>query len=144
MPSRSNYTAKDIAELMFAEVYKHHGLPRAITSDRDVLLTSLFWTYLNRLIGIKQKMPTAYHPGTDGSTEQANRTIGQMLRSSIGPTQKDWVTRLSAIEFAINLARSESTGYSPFFLNTGRCFASWFGTRRARTNIRTSASTHNG
>ena len=30
------------------------------------------------------------------------------------------MTRLPAIEFAINLARSESTGYSPFFLNTGR------------------------
>jgi len=34
--------------------------------------------------------------------------------------QKDWVSRLPAIEFAINLARSESTGYAPFFLNTGR------------------------
>ncbi|KIM51591.1 hypothetical protein SCLCIDRAFT_142925 [Scleroderma citrinum Foug A] len=43
-----------------------------------------------------------------------------MLRSCIGPTQKDWVSRLPAIEFAINLAQSESTGYSLFFLNTGR------------------------
>ena len=43
-----------------------------------------------------------------------------MLRSCIGPTQKDWVSRLPAIEFAINLAQSESTGYSPFFLNTGQ------------------------
>ena len=77
VPSRSNYTAKDIAELMFAEVYKHHGLPRAIISDRDVLFTSLFWTHLNRLIGIKQKMSSAYHPEIDGSTERANRTIGQ-------------------------------------------------------------------
>ncbi|KIJ60875.1 hypothetical protein HYDPIDRAFT_70471, partial [Hydnomerulius pinastri MD-312] len=51
---------------------------------------------------------------------RANRTLGQMLRSCIGPSQKDWVSRLPAIEFAINLARSDSTGYSPFFLNTGR------------------------
>ncbi|KAI0362871.1 hypothetical protein BV20DRAFT_925680, partial [Pilatotrama ljubarskyi] len=34
--------------------------------------------------------------------------------------QRDWVTKLPAIEFAINMARSESTGYAPFFLNTGR------------------------
>ena len=34
--------------------------------------------------------------------------------------QKDWVSKLPGIEFAINSARSESTGYSPFFLNTGR------------------------
>ena len=104
VPSRSNYTAKDVAELMFTEVYKHHGLPRAIISDRDVLFTSLFWTNLNKLIGIKQKMLSAYHPETDGSTERANRTVGQMLRSCIGPNQKDWVSRLPAIEFAINLA----------------------------------------
>jgi len=104
VPSQTTYTAKDIAELMFAEVYKLHGLPRTIVSDRDVLFTSLFWTHLNKLMGVKQRMSSAYHPETDGSTERANRTIGQMLRSCIGPTQKDWVTRLPAIEFAINLA----------------------------------------
>lgn len=80
--SRINYTAREVAELMFTEVYKHHGL--------------------NGLIGIKQKMSSAYHPETDGATERANRTIGQMLRCCIGPNQKDWVSKL------------------PFFLNTGR------------------------
>ena len=43
-----------------------------------------------------------------------------MLRICIKPNQKDWVNKLPAIEFAINAARSESTGYSPFFLNYGR------------------------
>ena len=44
----------------------------------------------------------------------------QMLRQCIGTHQKDWVNKLPSVEFAINLARSDSTGYSPFFLNTGR------------------------
>ncbi|KNZ82089.1 hypothetical protein J132_08272, partial [Termitomyces sp. J132] len=39
---------------------------------------------------------------------------------SISPAQTDWVAKLPAVEFAINLARSKSTGYSPFFLNHGR------------------------
>ncbi|KZT23382.1 hypothetical protein NEOLEDRAFT_1028941, partial [Neolentinus lepideus HHB14362 ss-1] len=43
-----------------------------------------------------------------------------MLRQCIGAKQSDWVQKLPAIEFAINIARSESTGYAPFFLNTGR------------------------
>ena len=42
-----------------------------------------------------------------------------MLRQCIHPNQKDWVTQLPAIEFAINSARSVSTGYAPFFLNFG-------------------------
>jgi len=79
VPSRTTYMAKDVAELMFTEVYKLHGLPRSIVSDRDVLFTSLFWTHLNKLMGVKQRMSSTYHPETDGSTEWANRTIGQML-----------------------------------------------------------------
>ncbi len=120
VPGRVNYKARDIAELVFSEVYRHHGLPKAIVSDRDVLFTSTFWTHLHSLIGTKLKMSSAYHPQTDGATERANRTIGQMLRQCILPTQKDWVAKLPAIEFAINLARSETTGYAPFFLNSGR------------------------
>lgn len=40
--SRIMYTAKQVAELVFSEVYKHHGLPRAIVSDRDSYFTSTF------------------------------------------------------------------------------------------------------
>jgi hypothetical protein len=43
-----------------------------------------------------------------------------MLRQCIQPDQKDWVSKLPAIQFAINSARSASTGFSPFFLNYGR------------------------
>ena len=56
----------------------------------------------------------------DGTTECANRPIMQMLRQSINPKQKDWVSKLPAIQFAINSASLESTGFTPFFLNTGR------------------------
>lgn len=42
-----------------------------------------------------------------------------MLRQCVHPNQKDWVAKLPAIEFAINSARSESTGFAPFFLNMG-------------------------
>ena len=91
----------------------------ADVSDQDVLFTSTFWGHLNALIGVKLKMSSAYHPQTDGATERANRTITQMLRQCINPDQKDWVSKLLAIQFAINSARSESTGYATFFLNNG-------------------------
>lgn len=119
IPSRSNYNAKQIAELMFEEVYKHHGIPRYIVSDRDTLFTSTFWERLHELIGTQLKMSSAYHPQTDGSTERANRTVTQMLRQCINDKQTDWVAKLPAIEYAINTARSESTGFSPFFINSG-------------------------
>jgi transposase InsO family protein len=120
VPGRQDYKARDMAELVFAEVYRLHGLPKSIVSDRDTLFTSTFWTHLHRLIGVELKMSSAYHPQTDGATERANRTITQMLRQCVRPDQKDWVAKLPAVEFAINAARSDTTGYAPFFLNSGR------------------------
>ncbi|KAJ2911813.1 hypothetical protein MD484_g8600, partial [Candolleomyces efflorescens] len=120
IPSQTTMTAAELAELMFEEIYKHHGIPQNIVSDRDVLFMSTFWQRLHALLGSRLKMSSAYHPQTDGSTERANRTITQMLRQCVNEKQTDWVRRLPGIEFAINSARSESTGYSPFFLNYGR------------------------
>ena len=134
-PSRTNYNASQLAELMFEHVYKLHGLPRNIISDRDVLFTSTFWKQLHRLIGTKLRLSSAYHPQSDGSTERANRTITQMLRQCVNLNQKDWVTKLPAIEFAINSARSESTGFAPFFLNFGRMPRSMLWTHNPSTEF---------
>lgn len=118
--SRTNYTAHKVAELVFTEVYKHHGLPKSIVSNHGILFTSTFWTHLNALIGIEQNMFSAYHPESDGTTERANRTVIQMLQSIVSPVQMDWVTKLPAIKFAINLVSLEMTLLSPFEANTGR------------------------
>ncbi|KAF7763831.1 hypothetical protein Agabi119p4_8368 [Agaricus bisporus var. burnettii] len=120
VPSHTEYSARDVAELVFEHVYKLHGLPRFIVSDRDTLFTSRFWEELHALIGTKLRMSSAYHPQSDGATERANRTITQMLRLCVSADQKNWVQKLPAIEFAINSMRSETTGFAPFFLNSGR------------------------
>ena len=120
VPSKQSYRATDIAELMFDNVYKLHGIPERIISDRDSLFTSKFWKRLHHLIGSGLRMSSAFHPQTDGATEQANRTIIQMIRQCVRPDQKDWVIKLPAIEFALNSARSSTTGFSPFQLNYGR------------------------
>ena len=106
-----------MAELMFKEVYKHHGIPLKIISDRDILFTSVFWGHLHRLLESRLKILSAYHSQMDGATEHANRTVTQMLCQCMNDKQMDWVGKPLAIEFAINLAQSESTDYSPFFLN---------------------------
>jgi len=120
VPSKTTYKAKHVAEIIFDVVYKLHGLPERIISDRDSLFTSIFWKELHRLLGTELRLSSSYHPQTDGTTERANRTMTQMLRQCVSLSQRDWVTKLPAIEFAMNCARSETTGFSPFFLNYGR------------------------
>ena len=120
MPTKQTYRATDIAELMFEAIYKLHGLPERIISDRDSLFTSKFWKRLHRFLGTELRISSASHPQMDGATERANRTVTQMIRQCVRPDRKDWVTKLPAIEFAINSARSSTTGFSPFQLNYGR------------------------
>ena len=99
VPTRQTYRATDVAELMFENVYKLHGLPERIVSDRDSLFTSKLWKRLHRLLGTELRMSSAFHPQTDGATERANRTITQMIRQCVRPDQKDWVSKLPAIEY---------------------------------------------
>ena len=47
-------------------VFKLHGMPAIIMSDRDPVFTSHFWQELMRLQGVQLAMSTAYHPQTDG------------------------------------------------------------------------------
>ena len=114
VPTKQTYRATDIAELMFECIYKLHGILERIISDRDLLFTLHFWKRFHRLVGTELRMSSAFHPQTDGVTERANRTITQIIRQCVSPNQNDWVSKLPAVEFAINSARSSTTGFSPF------------------------------
>jgi len=63
-PSQINYNACQIAELMFEKVYKHHGIPKNIISDHDILFMSVFWTHLHQLLVLSSKCQvlTIYRP----------------------------------------------------------------------------------
>jgi hypothetical protein len=59
-------TAEDVALCFRREVFRLHGLPKSIVSDRDPKFTGQFWSELLRLLGTSRRLSTAYHPQTDG------------------------------------------------------------------------------
>ena len=69
IPTRTDVTAKQVAELYVREIVRLHGIPESIVSDRDTKFTSQFWTELSRLLGQQLLMSSSYHPQTDGSSE---------------------------------------------------------------------------
>jgi hypothetical protein len=119
-PTYTSVTAEGMAQLFFDHVFRHHGLPRVLVSDRDPRFTSAFWKQLTSLVGTKLAMSTANHPETDGQTERANRTLEDMLRAFVGPHHDDWDRYLTSVEFAYNESQQTSTGFSPFFLEYGQ------------------------
>ena len=82
-------TAKEVVWLFLKEVMRLHGVPESIVLDHDTKFTSMFWHELHRLMGTKLLISTVFHPQTDGTTEQANCSIGQILRMIINDHQKN-------------------------------------------------------
>lgn len=118
-PAWDDMGSEEFAHLFLREVFRRHGLPRFIVSDRGSIFTSVFFTKVSELLGIKQCLSTAFHPQSDGQTERTNRTLEDMLRHFVSPTQDDWDLRLPCCEFAVNNAWNAATGNTPFFLNHG-------------------------
>ena len=112
-------TTRGITWLILKEVVRLHGIPESIVSDRDTKFTSIFWEELHRLMGSKLLMSTVFHPQTDGATEQANRSIAQILHTVVSNNQKDWSDKCPMVEVAINSSINATTGYSLFELNYG-------------------------
>jgi hypothetical protein len=120
VPTTDTVDAEQTALLFIRWVFALHGLPRHIVADRDSRFTSTLWRELMQALQTKVGLSTAFHPQTDGQTERVNRTMEQMLRMFVNSAQDDWDEFLPLVEFAYNNASHDSTGNTPFVLNTGQ------------------------
>ena len=82
------------------------------------------------MLGMKQNLSTAFHPQTDGQTEQMNQPIEEYLRIFINHRQDDWSSWLALAEFTYNNRVHSATKQTPFFLNYGQ--HPWTGTEGRR------------
>jgi len=112
-------TAADLAIIFTREIWKHHGLPTDIVSDRDLRFTSEVWQEFLRLSEIRPRMSTAFHPQTDGQTERLNQTIEAYLRAFVNKEQDNRKQLLPMAEFAYNNSATTGNSMSPFYANYG-------------------------
>ena len=120
VPCCKSYGAPEFANLFVKHVFRAHGLPSSIVSDRDPRWTSHFWKTVFTLLGTQLNMSTAFHPQSDGQSERSFRTLQQMLRAFVSPRQDDWAEHLPLLEFAYNNSKQASTGFIPFEMCYGR------------------------
>ena len=118
-PTHMDICMEWFATQFFGLWYCKNVLPLNIVSDHNKLFVSKFWKALTRLMGIKLKMPSTYHPETDGSSECSNKTVVQYLHYHIECSQTGWVKALPLVHFNIMNTVNSSTGFSPFQLCMG-------------------------
>ena len=78
--------AEAVAQLVFQHIISHYGLPCQIISDRDRLWSGIFWQEICSFLGVKHLLSTAYHPQTDGQTENLSQTLEISIRAYINET----------------------------------------------------------
>jgi len=120
IPTTEKISAEGLARLFRDNVWKLHGLPESIISDRRPQFAAGLMRKLNEMLEIKSKLSTAFHPQTDGQTERVNQELEQYLRMFIDHRQEQWPEWLGTAEFAYNNKAHSSTRTSPFKANYGQ------------------------
>src|SRR5258708_23547165 len=120
MPTVTTVDSAGVAHLFLEHVWRHHGLPEAVISDRGSAFVSNFSRELATLLDIQLTPSTAYHPQMDGQMEQVNQEIEAYLWVFVSHHQDDWADWLPPAEFAYNNHIHSATCRTPFELDSGQ------------------------
>lgn len=100
------YTAMKVAQVFSDNIYKLHGFPASIISDKDKVFLSQFWAEFIKLQGVKHHLSTSYHPQTDGQSEVLNRCMESYLRCMCHESPQEWARWLTLAEYWYNTSIS--------------------------------------
>jgi len=119
---KSTHKTYEIANIFMKEIFRLHGLPKAIISDRDTKLTFNFLKGLFKDLRTQLNFNTTYHLQTNGQTKRVNEVLEDMLRMYVMDTPSNWEDCLHIVEFAYNNNHQVSLGMSMFEALFGRKF----------------------
>ena len=111
--------AEGCAKLFLQNIWKLHGLPSSIISNRDPVFTSKFWAESMGRLDVQLRKSTAFHSQTDGQTERVNQSLEQYLCQYCNYEQENWYDLLTLAEYACNKSATTATQMSPFYANYG-------------------------
>ncbi|GJX69143.1 reverse transcriptase domain-containing protein [Tanacetum coccineum] len=99
---REDYSIEELERLYIDEIVARHGVPVLIISDQDGRFTSRFWQTLQKALGTRLDMGTAYHPQTDGQSERIIQTLEDILRECVVDFGGSWDVHLPLVKFSYN------------------------------------------
>nr|CAH67116.1 H0502G05.7 [Oryza sativa] len=114
LPLSHPFTALSVAKLFMKHIFKLHGLPLVIISDRDKVFTSQLWEHLFEGAGTKLHFSSAYHPQSDAQTERVNQCLEIYLRCFVHSVPTKWAAWLHLAEYWYNTSFHSSVQATPF------------------------------
>jgi hypothetical protein len=83
IPCLMTDSAEEVARLFVREIYRLHGVPLSVVSDRDIRFVNSFWEHLSNRLQFNMKLTVAHRPQGDGQTERMNAILEQHLRAYV-------------------------------------------------------------
>jgi len=111
---------EELIRLFRDNMWKLYGLPESVVSDKGPQFAAELTKELNKMLGIKMRLSTVFHPQTDGQMEQMNQELEQYLRFFVKYRQKDWPEWLALAEFVVNNKVHTAMKVLPFIVNYRR------------------------
>jgi hypothetical protein len=108
------FTASMVAQIFMDQVFKIHGMPYSIVSDRDPTFISNFWQEYFRLQGTQLHLDTTYHPQTNGQTEVVNKCLETYLSCFASERKNQWAQWLPLSKWWYNTSYHTTTHMTPF------------------------------
>jgi len=75
----TNISLEGIVKIYWDKIWKLHGIPRKILSNKELQFASKFIKEFTKALGTMRQLSTAYYPQTDGQTERINQKVGIFL-----------------------------------------------------------------
>lgn len=95
-------SAKEMAQLVLQHIFRIHGLPLDVVSDRGPQFTSAFWREFCSLIGATVSLSSGFHPQSNGQVERVNQILETTLHCVTSEYPSTWSERLLWVEYAYN------------------------------------------
>ena len=89
IPVKTTYKAANLADIFLKQLFRLHGIPKVIISDRDPKFTGNFWKSLFKALNTTLNFNTSFHPQTDGKTERVNQILEDLLRMYVKDNQEN-------------------------------------------------------
>lgn len=112
-------SALETSQLLTQHVFRLHGIPADIVSDRGPQFISQVWKNFCHALGASVSLTSGYHPQSNGQTERANQDLESTLRCVANRNQSTWSSLLPWVEYSFNSLTSSATGLSPFEASLG-------------------------
>ena len=115
-----NQEALTIAKKLVDEMFCRFSVPEQLHSDQGKQFDSNLIHNICDILQIRKTRTTPYHPQGDGLVERLNRTLLDMLATTVKENPTSWEDHLRKVCLAYNSSTYPTTGYSPFYLMFGR------------------------